>query len=160
MAAKAAKKKVSSGILMYRVKDNTVEVLLAHSGGPFFAKKDEGYWSIPKGEPDKGEELLNTALREFKEETGLAPEGEFMELGSIVQKGGKEVFAWGAKGDLPAGYNHVANMVELQWPPKSGKTLRFPEVDKVEFFEIEEAKKKIKEAQIPLMDRLLEKLGI
>jgi predicted NUDIX family NTP pyrophosphohydrolase len=161
MAGKqAAKKRLSAGILMYRLINNIPQMLLAHPGGPFFAKKDEGSWSIPKGEPDEGEELLNTALREFKEETGLTPEGDFTELGSIVQKGGKEVFGWGVKGDLPANYNYSANMVELQWPPKSGKIIKFPEIDKVEFFNIEEAKKKIKEAQIPLIERLLEKLGI
>lgn len=156
----SSKKRVSAGILMFRLINDEPELLLAHPGGPFFAKKDDGYWTIPKGEPDKGEELPETAKREFLEETGLKAEGDFIELGSIVQKGGKEVFAWGARGDLPIDYNHTANLVEIQWPPGTGKTIKFPEVDRVGFFNIEDSKKKIKETQIPFIERLLNQLGI
>jgi predicted NUDIX family NTP pyrophosphohydrolase len=151
---------LSAGILLYRIKNHSIEVLLAHSGGPFFAKKDEGHWSIPKGEPDSGEELIDTARREFFEETGLKPEGNMFPLGSIVQKGGKEVFGWAIESDLPAGHEHTANMVTIDWPPGSGKKLSFPEIDRIEFFSLEDAKRKIKEAQIPLIERLVEHLGL
>jgi predicted NUDIX family NTP pyrophosphohydrolase len=151
-------KKISAGILMYRFIHENAEVLLVHPGGPYFAKKDEGHWSIPKGEPDDGEDLLAAAKREFEEETGLKAEGEFIELGSIIQKGGKEVHGWGVKGDKPENHNHTANLVKIEWPLRSGKKISFPEVDKAEFFSIDEAKKKIKEAQIPLIERLEEYL--
>jgi predicted NUDIX family NTP pyrophosphohydrolase len=153
-----AKKKVSAGLIMYRKNNGELEVLLAHPGGPFFAKKDDGHWTIPKGEPDEGEDLFITARREFEEETGVVPKGNFIELGSITQKGGKEVFAWAFEGSLPAEYQHTCNTVRLEWPPHSGKFQEFPEVDKIEFFKIIEAKKKIKEAQIPLIERLAQKL--
>lgn len=148
------KKRISAGLLMYRIKENVPEVLLAHPGGPFFAKKDEGHWTIPKGEPDDAEDLLITAMREFKEETGITPVGDFIPLGSIIQKGGKEVIAWAFEGSLPDGFIHECNLVEIEWPPRSGKLKEFPEVDKVEFFSAEKAKEKIKQAQIPLIERL------
>jgi predicted NUDIX family NTP pyrophosphohydrolase len=151
----STKKRTSGGILLYRFKNDVLVVLLAHSGGPFFAKKDEGHWSIPKGEPNEGEILFDAAKREFEEETGIKPEGNFIELGSITQKGGKEVSAWAVEGDVPDGHNHTANLVTLEWPPRSGKKITFPEVDKIEFFDIETAKKKIKDTQIPFIERLL-----
>jgi predicted NUDIX family NTP pyrophosphohydrolase len=152
------KKRLSAGIMMYRINNGELEVFLVHPGGPYFTKKDEDHWSIPKGEPDEdgSEELLVTAIREFKEETGITPVGDFVPLGSITQKGGKEVHAWAVEGNLPEGYVHECNYFEMEWPPHSGKTEEFPEVDKAEFFTVEEAKKKIKAAQIPLIERLEE----
>lgn len=143
---------------MYRFRRGQLEVLLAHPGGPFFRKKDEGYWSIPKGEPDRGEELLNAAIREFSEETGITPAakaGDYISLGSIVQKGGKEVFAWAFEGDYVKNPDFKSNEFEMEWPPGSGKMMKFPEIDKVEFFPVEEAKKKIKETQRKLIGRLI-----
>ncbi len=151
-------KRVSAGLIMYRIINNEPEFFLAHPGGPYFNKKDDGHWSIPKGEPDESEDLLITAMREFKEETGITPSGNFIPLGSIVQKGGKEVFAWGFMGDLPVNYVHECNMFEEEWPPHSGKYVEFPEVDKVAFFKFEDLKIKIKAAQIPLIERLLDEL--
>lgn len=149
-------KKISAGLLMYRIVNNEPEFFLAHPGGPYFHKKDNGHWSIPKGEPDDGEDLLKTALREFKEETGIDPAGEFIELGSITQKGGKVVYAWGFKGDLPENYEHSCNTFFEEWPPKSGRFVKFPEVDKVSFFSEKDAKEKIKSTQIPLIDKLID----
>ena len=140
---------------MYRIKDGKPEILLAHPGGPYFAKKDEGHWSIPKGEPEMVEDFLMTAIREFREETGLNASGNFIPLGSIIQKGSKEVHAWAVEGDLPKNYVHECNYIDIEWPPGSDNFEEFPEIDKVEFFDIETAKKKIKEAQIPLIERLL-----
>jgi predicted NUDIX family NTP pyrophosphohydrolase len=151
-------KRQSAGLIMYRIKNGEPEVFLAHPGGPYFNKKDDGHWSIPKGEPDEAENLLVTAMREFKEETGITPVGEFIPLGSIIQKGGKEVHGWAFEGELSESYVHTCNMFEEEWPPHSGEFREFPEVDKVGFFSINEAKKKIKGAQIPLIDRLLEYL--
>ncbi|NOS86470.1 MAG: NUDIX domain-containing protein [Ignavibacteria bacterium] len=150
-----AGRRKSAGLIMFRRINGEPEVFLAHPGGPYFHKKDEGHWSIPKGEPEVEEELLVTAIREFKEETGITPIGDFIPLGSIVQKGGKEVFAWAFESDLPPNYIHECNIYEEEWPPHSGEFKEFPEVDKVGFFGIDEAKQKIKGAQIPLIDRLL-----
>ncbi len=143
---------------MYRIKDNQPEFFLAHPGGPYFFKKDSGHWTIPKGEPDEDEnvDLLVTALREFKEETGIIPVGDFVPLGAVLQKGGKEVHCWAFEGDIPPNYRHECNIFEEEWPPNSGEFREFPEIDKVDFFGIEEAKVKIKAAQIPLLVRLLE----
>lgn len=149
------KKRISAGLLMYRIVNGQPEVFLAHPGGPYFFKKDDGNWSIPKGEPEENEELIITAIREFREETGILPAGEYIPLGSIIQKGGKEVFCWAFEGDLPADYVHECNFFEEEWPPNSGKYAEFPEIDKVSFFTIAEAKRKIKAAQIPLIDKLL-----
>jgi len=153
-----SKKRQSAGILMYKIHDGKPEFLLAHPGGPYFAKKDDGHWSIPKGEPDEGEDLLMAAVREFREETGINVTGDFIPLGSIVQKGGKEVFAWGVEGDFPKDYVHTCNFVDIEWPPGSDNFDEFPEIDKVEFFDEETSKKKIKAAQIPLIERLIEGL--
>lgn len=152
------RKRISAGLVMYRVLDGIPDFFLVHPGGPYFHKKDDGHWSIPKGEPDDGEDLLVTAIREFKEETGITPVGHFFPLGSIVQKGGKEVYAWAFEGDLPKNYVHECNMFEEEWPPHSGKYVDFPEVDKVGFFKFEDLKVKIKAAQIPLIERLLEQI--
>jgi predicted NUDIX family NTP pyrophosphohydrolase len=153
------RKQVSAGLLMYRIRNNEAGVLLAHPGGPFFRNKDDGHWSIPKGEPsDEESDLLETAKREFEEETGITPQGEFIPLGSIIQKGGKTVYGWAFEGDLPEGFVHKCNSFETEWPPHSGKKMLFLEIDKVEFFTIEKAKKKIKQTQIKLIEQLEEYL--
>ncbi len=157
------KSKISAGLVMYRFKDGKLEVLLAHPGGPFFKNKDDGYWSIPKGEPDDAEAsaaggLLETAKREFEEETGIKPVGDFIPLESILQKGGKTVYAWAFGADLPEGFVHKCNWFETEWPPHSGKKMKFLEIDKIDFFGTEKAKRKIKDTQIPLIERLEEKL--
>ena len=146
--------RTSAGILLFRLRDGRLEVLLAHPGGPFFTKRDEGYWTIPKGEVDPGEELIDVARREFEEETGhAAPGGDQIELGSIVQKGGKVVHAWALEGDLdPAAAE--SNTFEMTWPPGSGRRQSFPEIDRVEWFDPVEARRRVKETQIPLIDRL------
>ena len=139
---------------MYRWKKGQLEVFLAHPGGPFFKSKDEGHWTIPKGEVDEGESLLNTARREFQEEVGIEPHGEFLSLGSIRQKGGKIVHAWAFEGDCADGHQFRSNTFLLEWPPKSGRFVDVPEVDRAEFFPLDVARKKIKETQQPLLDRL------
>jgi predicted NUDIX family NTP pyrophosphohydrolase len=146
--------RVSAGILLYRRTGGRLETLLAHPGGPLFAHRDEGYWSIPKGEPDGDEVLLDVAMREFAEETGHpVPDGPVVGLGSITQKGGKVVFAWAAEGDLDP-TESVSNTFELEWPPKSGVIAVFPEIDRVAWFDPLEARVRIKETQIPLLERL------
>jgi predicted NUDIX family NTP pyrophosphohydrolase len=146
--------RVSAGILLFRRRPTGIEVLLAHPGGPLFAKKDAGHWTIPKGEVEPGEELLAVARREFEEETGQpTPDGPTIELGSIVQKGGKTVHAWAVEGDLDAAAA-VSNTFELAWPPGTGRLQLFPEIDRVEWFGPDEARRRIKETQIPLLDRL------
>lgn len=138
---------------MYRIRDGAVEVLLAHPGGPLFAKKDDGCWTLPKGEYGDDEDALQAAQREFQEETGIAPRGPFLPLGEITQKGGKIVIAWAFRGDCdPAQIK--SNTFEMQWPPRSGRMQHFPEVDRAVFFTLEQAKSKIKDAQVPLLDTL------
>jgi predicted NUDIX family NTP pyrophosphohydrolase len=156
----------SAGIVLFRRSPagGEPEVLLAHPGGPFFAKRDEGHWSIPKGEPDDAEEdLLKVARREFEEEVGhVAPAGLAdgsppLELGTIVQKGGKVVHAWAIEGDLdPA--TAVSNEFEMEWPPRSRRRQVFPEIDRVDWFGPDEARRRLKPTQIPFVDRLLERL--
>jgi len=151
--------KTSAGLLMYRVRDRQLEVLLAHPGGPLFAKKDDGHWSIPKGEIEPGEDLLAAAIREFREETGVEPRGDFLDLGAIRQKGGKTVYAWALPGDWDETRPLQSNTFQLEWPPGSGKVRSFPEIDRTGFFTIAEARKKLKEAQHPFLDRLEAALG-
>lgn len=141
---------------MYRWKADGLQVFLAHPGGPFFAHKDEGHWSIPKGEVEAGEDLLATAIREFGEETGrnIDPECEFIDLGSIQQKGGKIVHAWAFEGDWEDGRSVESNTLTIEWPIGSEKSLTFPEVDRAEFFPVAEARRKIKDRQTPFLDRL------
>jgi predicted NUDIX family NTP pyrophosphohydrolase len=146
----------SAGILLYRrgTADAPLEVLLAHPGGPYFASKDAGHWSIPKGEADGDEPLIDVARREFAEETGhRVPGGEPIELGSIVQKGGKTVHAWAFEGDLDPAEAH-SNLFETEWPPRSGRRESFPEIDRVAWFTPDVARQVIKPTQIPLLDRL------
>jgi predicted NUDIX family NTP pyrophosphohydrolase len=145
--------KQSAGILLYRKINNLLQVFLVHPGGPFFAKKDDGSWSIPKGEFLDDEDPLAAAKREFSEETGQAIDGDFKPLSPITQKGGKKVFAWAIEGDI----DHetiVSNDFEIEWPPRSGKKQVFPEIDKAGWFEVEEAKIKINPAQAELIENL------
>jgi predicted NUDIX family NTP pyrophosphohydrolase len=147
--------RTSAGILLYRRRAGTLEVLLVHPGGPFFGRKDLGNWSIPKGEVDVADpDYEHTARREFAEEVGHpVPTAKLIELGSIRQKGGKIVYAWAVEGDIdPA--TMTSNFIEFEWPPFSGKIKRFPEVDRWVYFGPEEARTHIKETQIPLIDRL------
>lgn len=143
---------------MYRVRNGCVQVLLVHPGGPFFQKKDEGYWTIPKGEVDPGEDLLQTAQREFHEETGLTAMGPFTPLSPITQKGGKIVHAWAFVGDCDPS-QIVSNLFTLEWPPKSGRMAQFPEVDRAEFFGLADVRKKIKATQMGLVDELMQIIG-
>ncbi len=147
--------RTSAGLLMFRRRDGRLELLLAHPGGPFYRNKDEGYWTIPKGEVEEGEDLLNRAKIEFEEEVGVAPSGKWIDLGSVKQKGGKTVHAWAFEGDLHEGFTHVSNTFETEWPPHSGKVQSFPEIDRVAFFPVKEARRKIKAAQSAFFDRLL-----
>jgi predicted NUDIX family NTP pyrophosphohydrolase len=150
--------KRSAGLLMYRRAGAGVEVLLVHPGGPFWAKKDLGAWSIPKGEYAAGEEPLAVAMREFEEETGARPRGDFLPLGESVQPSRKIVTAWAVEGDFDVGALK-SNLFELEWPPKSGRRTSFPEVDRAEWFSIEHARKKILPGQSAFLDRLLSALG-
>jgi predicted NUDIX family NTP pyrophosphohydrolase len=139
--------KVSAGLLLYRLRNEDLEFLLVHPGGPFWKNKDAGAWTIPKGEPQADEELLATAKREFNEELGLEPKGEFKQLAPIKQKGGKQVHAWAFEGDCDP-QKCRSNVFELEWPPASGNRVEFPEVDKVAWFQMAEARIKINPAQI------------
>ncbi|HWN96340.1 MAG TPA: NUDIX domain-containing protein [Methylomirabilota bacterium] len=142
---------------MFRRRNARLEFFLAHPGGPFSRLKDEGAWTIPKGEQDIGEPLLDVAKREFAEETGIEPHGPYIELGSIQQKGGKWVFAWAFEGDCDGPI--CSNTFQMEWPPESGNLVIFPEIDRAEFFELEAARRKIKEAQFPLLERLVQTLS-
>jgi predicted NUDIX family NTP pyrophosphohydrolase len=145
--------KRSAGLLMYRRTDDHFEILLVHPGGPFWAKKDLGAWSIPKGEYAAGEDPLEVAQREFEEETGARPAGAFRPLGDVTQPGGKRVSAWAVEGDFdPAAL--VSNTFEVEWPPRSGRKARFPEVDRAEWFALGAAREKILSGQRPFIDRL------
>jgi predicted NUDIX family NTP pyrophosphohydrolase len=138
---------------MFRIKGGVLQVLLAHPGGPYFARKDEGAWTIPKGEPEPEKDLLVTAQREFEEETGLKPVGPFTPLKPIKQKGGKVVHAWAFEGDCDP--NAItSNTFVMEWPPKSGRQVEFPEIDRVEFFDLDTARRKIKAGQDGLIDEL------
>ena len=146
-------KGISAGILLFRRNTKKVEVLLAHLGGPFWAKKDLGAWSIPKGEIREGESPETTARREFEEELGTYPEGELIPLGEVRQKAGKVVHAWVLEGDLDIAKIR-SNTFQMEWPPRSGKVQEFPEIDRAEFFSLDEARKKINPAQAEFIDRL------
>jgi predicted NUDIX family NTP pyrophosphohydrolase len=146
--------RISAGLLMFRRRGDTLEVLLVHPGGPFWKNKDEGAWSIPKGEAAPGEDLLRRAQIEFEEELGIKPCGNWIPLGSIKQKGGKTVHAWAFEGNLPPDFELKCNTFEMEWPPRSDKTQSFPEVDRGEFFPLETARSKINPAQATFLDRL------
>jgi predicted NUDIX family NTP pyrophosphohydrolase len=150
--------KISAGLLMYRgttEHSSSVEILLAHPGGPFWKNKDDGAWTIPKGEVTPGEDLLAAAIREFTEETGLTPAPPFVPLGEIKHKSGKIVHVWAFRGDCdPAQIR--SNTFELEWPPKSGRTQEFPEIDRALFYDLAAARQKILVSELPLLDRLSE----
>jgi len=149
----------SAGVLLFRHHPTGVEVMLVHPGGPYWARKDDGAWSIPKGMANAGEDLLAAAKREFLEETGATIGGAFMDLGAHKQPGGKTIVAWGCEGDFdPARLK--SNMFSLEWPPRSGKTAEFPEVDKAGWFSIHEALKKATNGQRPILAALADKLGV
>lgn len=153
MAATTARSRLSAGILLFRRPSGRLEVLLGHPGGPLFANRDLGHWSIPKGEARPGETLEDVARREFLEETGHPVVGELHPLGEILQRGGKRVVAWAVEGDLdPA--TAVSNTFPMEWPPGSGRRVDIPEIDRVEWFAAEEARRRIKDRQSPLIDRL------
>ena len=144
----------SAGLLLYRSGSGEREVLLVHPGGPFWARRDQGAWSIPKGVYGRDEEPLKAARREFEEELGVAPpSGEVIDLGEITQKGGKRVRAWALAGDLDAS-QAKSNTFAVEWPPRSGQFRQFPEVDRAEWFELAAAREKINAAQAELIDRL------
>jgi predicted NUDIX family NTP pyrophosphohydrolase len=145
--------KTSAGLLMYRVRNGPLEILLVHLGGPFWAKKDEGAWFLPKGEIAPGEDELSAAKREFEEETGLKPTGPLLSLGSVKHKGGKVVTAWAFEGDCdPSALK--SNTFTIEWPPRSGKQREFPEIDGAAFFTIEAARAKMHPAEFEFATRL------
>ncbi|WP_116787710.1 NUDIX domain-containing protein [Flavobacterium psychrotrophum] len=147
--------KVSAGILLYRLSGAEPEFLLVHPGGPFFTKKDAGWWTIPKGEPNTDEDLLACAQREFAEETGYSPQPPFALLAAVIQKAGKKVHCWAAEGNLDA--NAITcNTFEIEWPPRSGKAKSFPEVDKAGWFVYSEAVTLINERQVAFLDEALQ----
>jgi predicted NUDIX family NTP pyrophosphohydrolase len=151
--------KISAGILLFRRRPAGAQVLLVHPGGPFWANKDDGAWSMPKGLTDEGEDVLAAAKREFFEETGLKAEGEFVALGSHKQKSGKIIVAWGHEGDFDA-RSLKSNSFSMEWPPRSGKTAEFPEVDKADWFALDEALIKVAKGQAAIIRALAEKLGV
>lgn len=148
--------KFSAGLLMFRRINENVEVFLVHPGGPFFAKKDEGYWGIPKGLVEDDEPDVEAAVREFEEETAISIEADrssFIPLGEVKQKSGKRVQAWAFEGDVDPG-DVVSNLFEMEWPPHSGRRRSFPEIDRGAWFDMPAARKKINEAQRAFLDRL------
>jgi len=150
--------KQSAGILLFRIKNKMLQVFLVHPGGPFWKNKDLGAWSIPKGEFTSEENALNAAIREFKEETGTELSGNFIELMPIKQKSGKIVNAWAVEGDIDPHTMLCETIVQIEWPPKTGKFISFPEVDKGEWFDANVAKQKINSSQATLIDELIEKI--
>jgi predicted NUDIX family NTP pyrophosphohydrolase len=150
--------KRSAGLLMYRRRNGQVEVFLVHPGGPFWAKKDLGAWSICKGEYAENELPLEAAKREFQEETGFTAQGSFLELGVVQQASGKIVSAWAFEGDCDPG-KLVSNHCQVEWPPRSGRMIKIPEVDRGGWFSIEAARERILKAQEPFLDRLSQMLN-
>jgi predicted NUDIX family NTP pyrophosphohydrolase len=150
--------KQSAGILLYRFNNDQLQVFLVHPGGPFFRNKDDGNWSIPKGEFLDDEDALDAAKREFLEETGQLIDGKFIPLESIIQKSGKKVYAWAVEGDIDH-ESITSNLFELEWPPRSGKKQTFPEIDRAGWFNIDDAKMKINAAQFGLIKELENKFS-
>jgi predicted NUDIX family NTP pyrophosphohydrolase len=143
----------SAGLLLYRLRSAILEVFLVHPGGPYWAKKDPGAWSIPKGELLGGEDGLSAAKREFYEETGIVPQGDFFALAPVKQGGGKRVHAWAVRGDCDA-KAITSNTFSMEWPPRSGRRREFPEVDRAEWFAMDVAKEKILKGQIDFLEEL------
>ena len=149
--------KTSAGLVVYRVREGQLEIFLVHPGGPFWARKDAGAWSIPKGEFIAPEDPLEAARREFREETGYEIDGTFLPLKPIQQKGGKVVHAWAVQGDLDP-ERIQSNTFMMEWPKGSGRQKEFPEVDRAEWFEVEEARKRILAGQAGFLDELIDRL--
>jgi len=149
--------KQSAGILLYRHRGRTLELLLVHPGGPFWKSKDDGAWTLPKGLVEPGEDPLTAARREFREETGFTAEGPFLELGAFKQPGGKTVLAWAAEGDADT-TTLASNTFTLEWPPHSGRQAEFPEVDRAGWFNPTTASRKILKGQKPLIESFLQRL--
>ena len=150
--------KQSAGLLMYRYGGGALEVFLVHPGGPFWAKKDDGAWSVPKGEFVEGEDPLQAAKREFQEETGVVAAGDFHPLDVVKQPSGKLIFAWAIEGDLDAAVIR-SNTFSMEWPPHSGKIQEFPEIDRGAWFALARARMKIVKGQLPFLERLQKHLG-
>lgn len=144
---------------MFRWRNDSLEFLLVHPGGPFWKNKDRGAWSVPKGEIQPDEDLLTRAQIEFEEEIGFKAQGDWIPLGSIKQKNGKTVHAWAFEGDLPERFELKSNTFELEWPPRSGKFIEIPEVDRAEFFSLELARDRINPAQFLFLERLRDLVG-
>jgi len=145
--------KTSAGLLMYRERNGQMEVLLVHLGGPFWKNKDLGAWFVPKGEISPREGLQDAAKREFQEETGIVPDGDFLPLGSVKHKSGKTVHAWAFAGDCDP-TSVKSNTFEMEWPPKSGRTATFPEIDRANFFTFDAAREKMHPAEFEFLSRL------
>lgn len=154
MGSRRTRHKESAGLLLFRRHTGALEVLLAHPGGPYWSSRDDAAWTIPKGGIHPGEGLLDTAIREFREETGFEPTPPFIPLGYIVQKSGKIVHAWAFEGDADPG-TLVSAMTTTEWPPRSGKWISVPEIDRAAFFSISDARVRMNAAQVDLVDRLL-----
>lgn len=150
--------KTSAGILLYRIINSDLEVFLVHPGGPYWEKKDDGAWSVPKGEFEEGEDSLEAARREFREETGSDIKGDFMELKPLKQPSGKVVYVWAVEGNIDE-VSIESNLFTMEWPPKSGKKQEFPEVDRGGWFTIPEARKKLLKGQVGFLDELQKRLG-
>jgi predicted NUDIX family NTP pyrophosphohydrolase len=149
----------SAGLLMFRRRDGTTKVLLVHMGGPFWAKKDEGAWSIPKGLCEAGEDALAAARREFEEETGCVPKGPFIALGTFRQPSGKQLSVWAIEGEFDLS-TFKSNMFTMEWPPKSGRMAEFPEADRAGWFDQEKALVKVTKGQRPIIEALFERLEL
>lgn len=160
VSSSMSRDRISAGLLMYRFNQGHLELFLAHPGGPVFRNKDRGHWTIPKGEVQGDEELLTTAKREFQEEVGIRPQGEFLPLGWIRQKGGKVVHGWAFSGEWNESQKHICNTFSMEWPPRSGRIQKYPEIDRVGFFRLPEAREKLKDTQHPFLDRLVAVLGL
>jgi predicted NUDIX family NTP pyrophosphohydrolase len=150
---------VSAGLLMYRQQEGELQVFIARPGGPWFPHKESDVWTIPKGEVEPGEELLDAAVREFHEEVGITAQGPYLALGSIRQKGGKTVHAWAFQGDWEDGRPIESNKIEVEWPPGSGIWSAWPEIDRAAFFTLPAARQRMKLTQHPLLDRLMAALA-
>jgi len=154
MTSRSKPRKTSAGVLLYRRSAAGLQVFLVHPGGPFWAKRDSGAWTVPKGEIDADEEMLEAAKREFREETGTRVDGAFVELAPVRQPSGKMVYAWAVEGDIDAS-SIDSNTFSIEWPPKSGRIREFPEVDRGGWFTLDEARDKLLAGQLPLLDQLI-----
>lgn len=153
-------REISAGLMMYRLRNSRLEAFLVHPGGPFYSRKDDGYWGIPKGLAEREEDLLGAAKREFEEETGIVPRGKFIALGAVTQKSGKIVHGWAFEQDVEDGYAIRSNTCEVEWPPRSGRKVVIPEADRAELFPSVAARKKINSAQAEFISRLEKLLGL